>query len=1066
MSEWNIYTIGSVDFLYNVFNAIAMMLNNGTYTDTFRIAALLGVIGVVIASAVSGGKTLSFGQMAVCIVMYMMFFQVSARTNIEDVTTGEFKAVDNVPWGLAAPASIISTVGNSITENMEQAFSTPAMTQYGALDPLFTLTAFYDALKDPMRWSLGSTLSNQDIAASIDNYVRTCVINDITRDASTYAHVWRSSAGVDSVASNDASTYVIINDGKASNGPQINPRNASQYTCAEAWTKLKDQASQSSTTTMNTVGRVLGMYNKCDGCTASQKVTEMMDFYNLSTSNVRDFQLQMMMMPNLMNVPRDASLDAFKSNAAIARAQTQTQQAFQWASGGSSFLYWMTSFMPIFQGVIYALAPFMAFLIGLGIIGLRLIMKYFMVIVWTQTWIPLAAVINLYILTKTQTSVEAIKAASSSALPFNQLYDILIATQKNIALAGNLFGLIPALGSFIVWGTSIAFNSLTNSAAAPSPADTKVLAPDVTNAPAINNRSAEISYTPMAGTTMTGASGVVGGISLGEMAQSSKNSARNELASASIQEQAARSQAIQTLAANKQNGVHSQAQNQAIESALQHRLGSQYSMVEDFKKSTGGDATDFLNYTNTMAMQGGADASAGVGTPAGSPVKAGVGVSAGGSATSLTSDQHGNKISSGNQSGSSEASQLGRGIDAGLSQKIGSAVNDVMSQSQEFGISSSSGSNYSQAYSHLQTASKQYSEADAFSQSSAVNQTISFDVLGQKASSVEGLEQKMTQIGNGIEGYAQHRDVYQTMMTNNGMTQENAYAAASIMALKDGGQLHQIAGDLGFLASGRSPEITDSSATSNRGVSGDASNAGSNIQSIGASTASGVASTESSAQSGVAHAGAISNPQTVGNVVRGDFAGHSDLGGPVRLDNNQNNRGIEYEQSRAAFDHVQTYQPQNIARDGLRVMNDLTSRLNSGNPTIQHERQQAHQVATDNGNSYGAHALADFYAAGKAGMTGGQLDAFRENAMATIMSDTGGTRAADGSVTGGNKEYAARAVAAVESTFERQGGNDLNTLNMATQGLWAAKNMERESNEVNNGFFDSVHSPRSNGKPY
>ncbi|MDH8458240.1 hypothetical protein QIG84_27745, partial [Klebsiella pneumoniae] len=77
--------------------------------------------------------------------------------------------------------------GYSVTENMEQAFSTPSMTEYGALDPLFTLTAYYDALKDPMRWRLGTGGSNPDIAASVDSYVRTCVINDINRNANTYA---------------------------------------------------------------------------------------------------------------------------------------------------------------------------------------------------------------------------------------------------------------------------------------------------------------------------------------------------------------------------------------------------------------------------------------------------------------------------------------------------------------------------------------------------------------------------------------------------------------------------------------------------------------------------------------------------------------------------------------------------------------------------------------------------------------------------------------------------------------------------------------------------------------
>lgn len=623
MSEWNIYTVGSVDFLYNVLNSIAMMLNNGTYSDTFRISALLGVIGIVIASAISGGKVLSFGQMAVCIVMYMLFFQVSARVNLEDLTTGEFRAVDNVPWGLAAPASIISTVGYSVTENMEQAFSTPSMTEYGALDPLFTLTAYYDALKDPMRWRLGTGGSNPDIAASVDSYVRTCVINDINRNANTYAHIWRDGGGVDAVRSNDLSTYVVIYDGLNSNGPQVNPRNASQYTCSEAYTKLKNQAAGSYPTLVATSGRVMSAYGRCDSCSPETKVTDMMDFYNISSSNVRDFQLQMLMMPNIAKIPQDAYLDSFKGTAAVTRAQTATQQAFQWSSGGSSFLYWMSSFMPIFQGVIYALTPFMAFLLGLGVMGIRLIMKYFLIIVWTQTWVPLAAVINLYMLTKMQSDSAAILALTSGVtsigtVAFNQLYDLIISTQKNIALAGNLFGLIPALGGFIVWGSSIAFNSLANSAAAPSPADTKVLAPDMTNAPALNNRSAEYSHSPMSGTTLTGASGVVGGISMSSIAQSSMSSARNELQSASLQEQAARNSAVQTLAANKQNGTHSQAQNNAVLSSMKQHLGSDYAVAEDFMRKTGGDATDALNYMNTLAIQAGVDASAGVG--AGAPV--------------------------------------------------------------------------------------------------------------------------------------------------------------------------------------------------------------------------------------------------------------------------------------------------------------------------------------------------------------------------------------------------------------------------------------------------------------
>ena len=43
-------------------------------------------------------------------------------------------------------------------------------------------------------------------------------------------------------------------------------------------------------------------------------------------------------------------------------------------------------------------------------------------------------------------------ASGVSTIAFNQLYDLIITTQKNIGLAGNLFALIPALGSFFVNG--------------------------------------------------------------------------------------------------------------------------------------------------------------------------------------------------------------------------------------------------------------------------------------------------------------------------------------------------------------------------------------------------------------------------------------------------------------------------------------------------------------------------------------------------------------------------------------------------------------------------------------
>lgn len=1028
MSEWNIYTVGNVGFIYNIFNSIAMLMNNGTFSDTFRISAMFGVIGVVIACAISGGKVLSFGQMAVCVVMYMLFFQVSSRVNLEDVTTGEYRAVDNVPWGLSAPASIISTVGMSITENMEQAFSTPSMTQYGALDPLFTLSAYYDALKDPMRWSYSSNGADADLDASMQSYVRTCVVNDIVRNASTYSHVWRSSLGADALQSSDTATYVVIHDGKGSNPPAGDTHKSSQYTCSQAYSMLKDQAAKGYSVLTTAGGRILAMKGHCNNCSAETKFTDMVNFYNNGNTDVRSFQFQMLMMPLVQRMPVDSQIDAFKGTAAVARAQTQTQQSFQWASGGSSFLYWMTSFMPIFQGVIYSLAPFMAFLLGLGILGLRLTLKYFLIIVWTQTWIPLAAVVNLYVLTKTQTDASAIFSGTIDTASFSQLYDLLVATQKNIGLAGNLFSLIPALGGFIVWGSSIAFNSLANSAAAPSPVDTKVLAPDMTNAPAINNRSSEYSQTPMSGTSVTGASNVVGSISMQEMATSNLQSAAAKKVSASQQESAARNAFINSLASNQHTGTHSTAQNAQVASSINQAFGSDASKIFSYMEAHGKTATDAVADLNSVTKGG----SVGVSTGSGPGVSAG----ATASVSSGSTDQHGNSIQGSESSGDQDAARLAASLGAGYEKKLSGAISDVAAHTSQFGISSSEGSSYTNAYNSSQSAEKAFSEAETFSQSSAINQAIGFDVLGKKVTSSPGLEQKMQQLMNSQPGGSQVRDQYANQLMRNGLNSAEAQGAASVLALKDGGKLNEIANELGFIAGGSSPEITSDSASKNTNIAPDASHIAGKIDGVGRSTMSGVSSTQGEAHAAITTQETYTSPKATAERVSDRFDSYIGAKGPVQADHNQQSAGVVKSQQESAYNSIANLAPSSIAREGLSIVNNLSSRISNDNPVIQETRRQAQEVQSKYGNnSQASEAIAEYYALGKAGVFGETLQQARDNAVAAISLDTGGYQSTDGTVHGGNREWGERAVTAIESTFERQGTDDRNTLSTVTLGL-------------------------------
>lgn len=193
---------------------------------------------------------------------------------------------------IVSAASIISTLGESVTKTMEQAFSTPSMTTYGLVDPLFTLSSYYDALKDPMRWAISSDGIASDLNASVQSYINTCVLNDIARGNRTYSSIWRTSQGYNALKSSDQSTYVVIYDTQGVNPPESTVSStivgASQYTCASAYDKLFAQSSTQTPTMYTAVKRALTLSGHCgsgSSCTAQTKLADMMNFYGTSAES-------------------------------------------------------------------------------------------------------------------------------------------------------------------------------------------------------------------------------------------------------------------------------------------------------------------------------------------------------------------------------------------------------------------------------------------------------------------------------------------------------------------------------------------------------------------------------------------------------------------------------------------------------------------------------------------------------------------------------------------------------------------------------------------------------------
>jgi conjugal transfer mating pair stabilization protein TraG len=77
--------------------------------------------------------------------------------------------------------------------------------------------------------------------------------------------------------------------------------------------------------------------------------------------------------------------------------QAAQQRNAQWAAEQTLFTRIVRPMMTFFEGLIFAITPLMAFTIALGPAGIAMTGKYLLFGLWIQLWMPIMAIINLYL---------------------------------------------------------------------------------------------------------------------------------------------------------------------------------------------------------------------------------------------------------------------------------------------------------------------------------------------------------------------------------------------------------------------------------------------------------------------------------------------------------------------------------------------------------------------------------------------------------------------------------------------------------------------------------------------
>ncbi|EMM7676109.1 conjugal transfer protein TraG N-terminal domain-containing protein [Pseudomonas aeruginosa] len=610
--EFTIYTTGSAEFLEIMLNACAMITGSGDAEGLARIGALLGLF-LLAFQAVFNNQAITFGKAGLMLALYMMFYGPTATTVIEDTVSSQVRVVDNVPLGPAFVGSVISTVAYGITRTAEQAFSTPSMTDYGLFSSLSTLSKVRDALRNPMAldgFQNYRKADGWDLPRTVNEYLAFCSLNPVAlRTDKTLTELYRSPGWAQVMSNQNPSMFVYVYDGSGA---------GTLKSCAEARSFLNAHLQNVYTDVLEDIlqkgfSEEVKTNRMTSGVQVQAATDQAIQSLALSSKSAQDYVLTSLIAPIFNSSRVDALNHWHEKRAAMALREALNQQEIQWAGKGDSFKHYMRPMIAFFEGMLYAMTPFMAFALLLGGPGLSILGKYLVLPLAVGLWMPLLSIVNAFTLWYAGSQIDAVFSGYDPTGPgfaMLQLLDIDKAIGKALGIGGLLAASVPPLALFIVSGSAMVANSVMSQMTAGDKFKSEDVTPRSQNsAPVLTTEATYASDQLTQGVSVTGQRASGPQLSAAQGADAMVQSSRQVAETATSQVQETLQAGVQQLAATSTGRQTMASLGSQVAQQLNLSSNSQY--AEASKK------LESLGYSKDEIAAGAFAASTGIQAPFG-----------------------------------------------------------------------------------------------------------------------------------------------------------------------------------------------------------------------------------------------------------------------------------------------------------------------------------------------------------------------------------------------------------------------------------------------------------------
>ena len=515
-----IYSCGDAYYLGKVLDAVAAVCGtDGGLAGAAAVGALIGVI-IITFQTIIHLKGINIHHLLVCWVIYVLSFgtttDVAIQSAYSDATVIQ---KDNVPSGPAWIGVIVSNVGYHLTKKMEQAFGGSE----GALVTNGDGSGFNEALylinhvgeageRGGVAYMMSKSPEGRALLTNLRNYTKDCTAKALFLgpEKGGLSHSDLLSKSITDAFEFNSRVYFTEVIPSGSNKAQM-------HDCATAWAMIKPQYETAlngvPTSVLRQFASGVGLcsmetdgHDTCTEISSPEDLNFQFQEKGLNAIQASQVKAQKFMLASVGRQIMQLGLkDGYAAygdiNSASMISQAIQQRNVQWAGEQSMFLNSVRPIMAFMESFFYAITPFAAVFVMLGLFGMGLFFKYFLLLIWVQMWLPTMAVANMFIMSAATRQMTALGTGYLASQPnMNNadgslsfyMYDGMIGIAKDWVATGAMFqAATPLLSLIIISGSVYALTSLTSRMAGSDHINEKVVAPDVVSpAAAIGMQSA------------------------------------------------------------------------------------------------------------------------------------------------------------------------------------------------------------------------------------------------------------------------------------------------------------------------------------------------------------------------------------------------------------------------------------------------------------------------------------------------------------------------------------------------------------------------------------------------